>query len=64
MIGIRNDLMFGLILQQPSGCFQMPKTMYNHTRGLSQSKPDNCIRPGLEHLNVCPADVIFLDPDN
>ena len=46
------------LLQQPSGCFRRPKTMYNHTGGFSQFKPDNCTRPGLEHWNVCPADPI------
>jgi hypothetical protein len=43
------------LLQQPSGCFRRPKTMYNHTEGFSQFKPDNCTRPGLlEHWNNDP----------
>ena len=46
------------LLQEPSGSFRRPKTLFNHQGGFSHLQPDNFIRPGMEHWNVCPADPI------
>ena len=46
------------LLKEPAGTFRRPKTICNHMGGFTHIKPDNCMRAGLEHWNLCPLDPI------